>query len=200
MRKIILSIQTSLDGFIEGPKGELDWAMAEDEESWKELFKTLENVDACLLGRVMYPGYEQYWTAVLTNPASVQPFVDRPATANEITYARWAEKTPHFILSKTMEGAAWKNTQIIRDIEDIRKLKEQPGKSIYLVGGATLASSLFNAGLIDEIRIEINPLILGGGKPLFKDVKEQHALRFMGSKTLASGKVSVSYAVPARQV
>ena len=68
MRKIIAGLQTSVDGFIEGPNGELDWAMAEDEETWQDIFETFGSVDTCILGRVMYPLYEQYWMAVLANP------------------------------------------------------------------------------------------------------------------------------------
>ena len=74
-------------------------------------------------------------------------------------------------------------------------MKQQPGKDMYAVGGATLISSLMNLGLIDELRILVNPLILGGGKALFKDVKERHTLELTGAKPLKSGKVSLTYSV-----
>jgi dihydrofolate reductase len=77
----------------------------------------------------------------------------------------------------------------------IRKLKQQPGKNMHVVGGATLVGSLMNAGLIDEVRVLINPLLLGGGKALFKDVKERKALKQVRTKTLRSGKVSLTYTV-----
>jgi dihydrofolate reductase len=77
----------------------------------------------------------------------------------------------------------------------IRKLKQQPGKNTHVVGGATLVGSLMNAGLIDEVRVLINPLLLGGGKALFKDVKERKALKQVRTKTLRSGKVSLTYTV-----
>jgi dihydrofolate reductase len=80
-------------------------------------------------------------------------------------------------------------------VEEIRKLKQQPGKNIHVVGGATLVGSLMNAGLIDEVRVLINPLLLGGGKGLFKDVKERKALKQVRTKTLRSGKVSLTYTV-----
>ncbi|PYL99800.1 MAG: dihydrofolate reductase, partial [Verrucomicrobia bacterium] len=92
--KIIAALQVSVDGFIEGPNGELDWSMAEDEETWRDVFEMLESVDTCILGRVMYPEYEQYWLAVLANPGG-PPLSEKPATKNEIAYARWANKTPH---------------------------------------------------------------------------------------------------------
>jgi dihydrofolate reductase len=193
MRKIIAALQVSVDGFIEGPSGELDWAMAEDEETWKTVFEMLESVDTCILGRVMYPDYEQYWLAVLANPAGTLPFSGKAPTKNEIAYARWADKTPHIVLSRTLDKVAWKTTRIVRDVEEIRKIKPQPGKDIYVVGGATLVSSLMNLGLIDELRLMVNPLILGGGKALFKDVKQRHALKLVRAKSFKSGKVSLTY-------
>jgi dihydrofolate reductase len=193
MRKVIAALQTSVDGFIEGPDGELDWAMTEDEETWRDMFAMLESVDTCILGRVMYPEYEKYWLAVLANPRAPLPLSDKAATENEIAYARWADKTPHLVLSKTLEKVAWKTTRIVRDLEEIRRLKGQSGKDMYVVGGATLVSSLMNAGLIDEVRLVVNPVVLGGGKALFKDVKQRQALKFVGAKPLKSGKVSLTY-------
>src|ERR671918_169502 len=138
MRKIIAALQTSVDGFIEGPNGELDWAMAEDEETWRDLFEMLDSVDTCILGRVMYPDYEKYWMAVLADPNGPLPLSGRPATKNEIKYARWADKTPHIVVSRTLDKVAWKTTRIVRDLDEIRKLKQQTGKDVHVVGGATL--------------------------------------------------------------
>jgi dihydrofolate reductase len=193
MRKIIAALQVSVDGFIEGPNGELDWAMAEDEETWRDVFAMLESVDACILGRVMYPEYERYWLAVLANPTGSLPLSGKPATKNEIAYARWADKTPHIVVSKTLAEVEWKTARIVRDVEEIRKLKQQPGKDMYVVGGATLVSSLMTAGLIDEVKLMVNPVILGGGKALFKDVKERKSLKLVRTKPLKSGKVSLTY-------
>jgi dihydrofolate reductase len=184
MRKIIAALQTSVDGYIEGPNKELDWAMAEDEETWKDINVTLNSVDTIILGRVMYPEYEQYWLALLANPTG---------TKNENAYARRADKIPHIVLSKTLDKVAWKTTRIVQDIEEIRKMKQQPGKDMLTFGGATLVSSLMNLGLIDELRLMVNPLILGGGKALFKDVKERHGLKLIQAKPLKSGKVSLIY-------
>jgi dihydrofolate reductase len=193
MRKIIAALQVSVDGFIEGPNGELDWAMAEDEETWEDVFETLSHVDTFILGQKMYPGYEQYWLAVLANPDGILPFSGRPSTRNEIDYARLADRTPHIVLSRTLDKVAWKTTRIVRDVEEIRRLKQQPGKDIYAVGGATLVSSLMNLGLIDEVRLLVNPVILGGGKALFKDVKDRHVLKLVQAKAFKSSKVSMSY-------
>jgi dihydrofolate reductase len=185
MRKMIAALQVSVDGFIEGPNGELDWAMAEDEETWRDMDETLATVDAFVLGRVMYPAYEQYWLGVLANPDSV--------SKNEVAYARRADQTPHLVLSRTLDKVAWKTARIVRDVEELRRMKEEPGKNLLALGGATLVSSLLNVGLIDELRLMVNPLVLGGGKTLFKDVKGRHSLSLIRSKPLASGKVSLIY-------
>jgi dihydrofolate reductase len=188
MRKIIAAMVLSLDGFIEGPNGELDWV-----ESWEDPFDLLPQIGTCILGRGMYPGYEQYWRAILANPEGILPFTGKVASKGEIAYAHFADKTPHIVLSKTLNEVTWKNTRIVRDLEEIRKLKQQPGKDMHAVGGATLVSSLMNAGLIDEFRLIIHPIVLGGGKALFKDVKERHALKLLEAKPLTSGMVCLTY-------
>jgi dihydrofolate reductase len=184
MRKVIAALQTSVDGYIEGPNKELDWAMAEDDEAWKDINEILNSVDTIILGRVMYPEYEQYWLALLANPTG---------TKNENAYARRADKIPHIVISKSLDKVAWKTTRIVRDIEEIRSMKQQPGKDMVVFGGAILVSSLLNLGLIDELHLMVNPLVLGGGKALFKDVKERNSLKLKRVKSLKSGKVSLTY-------
>lgn len=188
MRKIIAALIVSLDGFIEGPNGELDWV-----DSWEDPFDLLPQIDTCILGRKMYPGYEQYWGAILANPKGVLPFTGRVATTGEVEYAHFAGRTPHIVLSKTLDKVIWKNTRIVRDVEQIRNIKQQPGKDMHAVGGATLVSSLLNAGLVDEIRLVLSPIILGGGKALFKDVTERHRLKLIAAEMLKSGLVRLNY-------
>jgi dihydrofolate reductase len=193
MRKIIASLAMSVDGFIEGPNGEMDWVMEEDEETWKYMFEMLSHVDTFILGRKMYPVYEQYWLAVLADPGAILPFSGRVASNNEITFARLADSTRHVVLSSTLDKVTWKTTRIVRDVEDIRKMKQKPGKDMYAVGGATPVSSLMNLDLIDELQLLVSPLILGGGIALFKEVKEQQSLKLMQAKPLKSGKVGLIY-------
>jgi dihydrofolate reductase len=189
MRKIIAGLIVSVDGLIEGPDGELDWV-----ESWEDPFDLLPQIDTCILGRGMYPGYEQYWSAVLANPNGILPFTGKVASEGEIAYAHFAERTPHLVLSKTLDKVTWKNTRIVRDIDEIRRMKQRPGKDMHAVGGATLVGSLMNQHLIDELRLVVSPIVLGGGKALFKDVRERHALKFLGAKPLPSGLVRLTYA------
>lgn len=193
MRKIIAALQVSLDGFIEGPNEELDWV-----NSWEDPFDIVGKVDTFILGARMYPGYEQYWQAVLDNPRGMLPFTSRPATEGEIEYAAFARSTPHVVLSSKLQTVSWKNTKIVRDLEDVRRLKEATGRDMHAVGGATLVSSLMNAGLVDEIRLVVQPIVLGRGKPLFKDVKGRHALTLLATRPLNKGAVSLSYSVPLR--
>jgi dihydrofolate reductase len=193
MRKIIAALQVSVDGFIEGPNGEMDWLMTADEEVWREEFEMLDHIDTLILGRKMYPGYAQYWMSVLANPNDPLPENGSFASKYHIAYAAFADKTPHFVLSKTLDKVAWKNTQIIRQVDEIRDLKKKRGKDIYAVGGATLVSSLMNLGLIDELQLRVNPIILGGGKALFKDLKQRHSLKLVAAKSLRSGMVNLIY-------
>jgi dihydrofolate reductase len=194
MKRIIAALNITLDGYIEGPKGEIDWM-----DSWEDLDDALNQFDTCLLGASMYPGYEQYWTAVRTAPDAQLPFSGLKATAGEIVYAEFAYNTPHIVLSSQMQNAAWPHTQIVRSTADVAQLKQGSGKAIYAVGGAALVGSLINAGLVDEIRVQIRPILLGGGKALFKDVMGRHSLKLLSSRTLTNGLVNLNYAVQTRE-
>jgi dihydrofolate reductase len=189
-RKLIAALQVSLDGLIEGPNGELDWI-----GSWEDSFEVLSDIDTCVLGGAMYPGYEQYWLAVLADPEGPLPFTGKPPSTGEVEYARFADKTPHVVLSRTLESVAWKTARIVRDVADIRALKQQPGKHIHAVGGASLVSTLMNGHLVDQLRLTVHPLVLGKGKALFKDVDGRHRLELLETRPLAGGRVSLTYDV-----
>lgn len=190
MRKIIAALQISLDGFIEGPQGELDWITG-----WEDEFEVTPEIDACILGGGMYPGYEQYWTSIIANPDGVLELTGRPATQGERDYARFATRTPHFVVSRTLKATQWDVAQIVGDLDEIAKLKDRPGKNMHLVGGATLVSSMVEAGLVDELRLVVIPIILGAGKALFKDVRHRHALTLEAADRLKSGNVRLIYKV-----
>lgn len=190
MRKIIAALQVSLDGLIEGPNGEVDWV-----DSWEDPFDLVDRVDALILGARMYPGYEQYWQAVLDNPAGQLPFTHRRATEGDIAYAAFASRTPHVVVSSTLRDVSWKNTRIVRDLAEIRRLKQAGRGSMHAVGGATLVSSLMNAGLVDEIRLVVQPFVLGRGKALFTDVQKRQPLTLLTATPLNRGAVSMSYLV-----
>ena len=188
MKKMIAAIQTSVDGFIEGPNGELDWV-----EDWSEDFDILDQIDTCVLGAGMYPDYEKYWMSILENPEAALDFTGKKPTEGEIAYAKFADKTPHYVLSTQLEKVAWGTAKIIKDINELKNLKQQSGKNIHVVGGATLISNLMNYGLIDELRLVVNPIVIGGGKALFKDVVGRHKMKLVEAKTSKSGQVIIIY-------
>jgi dihydrofolate reductase len=190
MKKIIAALNITLDGYIEGPQGEVDWI-----DSWEDQDDCAAQFDICLLGAAMYPDYEQYWTAVHNAPDAPLPFSGTLATAGERTYADFAYATPHIVLSTQMQSAAWPHTKIVRSMVDVALLKQGSGKAIYAVGGAAMVGRLINAHLVDEMRVHIRPVLLGGGKASFKDVVGRRSLSLLSTRTFTNGLVSLNYAV-----
>lgn len=190
MRTIIAAMQVSLEGFVEGRNSEVDWI-----DTWEDAFDLVPQIDTCILGRGMYSGYEQYWRSMLANPGAVSPFTGAAPSAGEVAYARFADQAHHIVLSRTMTDVSWHNTRIVRSIDEIRALKTQPGKDMHAVGGATLVSSLFNADVVDEVRVVVRPILLGGGKAMFKDVAGRHALTLLSTQPLTKGQVRLTYRV-----
>lgn len=191
MRRMIAGMQVSLDGFTQGSDqtGEDDWV-----ESWADALELIPDVDAFVQGAGMYPGYGEYWAAIEADPQGIPPFQARPPYEREVAYARRAAQTPHYIVSKTLESVSWPPTaRIVKDIEPLRALKDEPGKTIYVVGGPTLVSSLLNAGLLDELRLIVHPLLLGGGRALFEGVSDRRRLTFLGAEPAAGGKMVLTY-------
>ena len=189
-RKMIAALQVSLDGFTQGPdRGEADWV-----DSWADAIQLIPEVDAFVQGAGMYPGYGEYWEAIYANPRRVPPYMTRLPSDREIAYAQMAVKTPHFVVSKTLKGVSWPPTaRIIRDIAELRALKGQAGRNIYVVGGATLVASLLNEDLIDELRLIVHPILLGGGKALFAGVKKRRSLHLVQADSTESGRVILTY-------
>lgn len=190
-RRIIAALQVSLDGLIEGSDSEVDWI-----GSWEDSFDLLPEIDTLVLGGGAYPGYEQYWLAILDNPQGVLPLTGKVPSKGEVEYARFADRTPHVVLSRTLETVAWKTTRIVRHVADIRALKQQPGKDIHAVGGASLVSTLMNEGLVDQLRLTLHPVVLGKGKALFKDIERRHGMELLEARRLTGGRVSLTYNLP----
>jgi dihydrofolate reductase len=176
MRKVIVSILVSLDGSFEGPNKELDWHVWDDEME-KDMGDFLNTVDAILLGRVAYQLLANYWPSSKENLAPM------------------LNNLPKIVFSRTLEKVEWNNSRLIRENikEEILKLKQQPGKDLVLFGGANIASTLNELGLIDEYRIIVNPVVLGNGKPFFKDVKDKFSLKLSGAKSFSCGNVILNY-------
>ena len=191
MRKLIAGMQTSVDGKIEGPEGYADWV-----ESWADNYGLMPQIDACLLGGGMYPGHEEYWTAIEEyEPGGSLPFTGTVPTPAEIEWARFAAKIPHYVLSSTLTSANWSRTRFLRGLDEVAALKQQPGKDIYLIGGARTVASLIDAGLVDELRLHVHPLIAGEGKALFASTKGRRQLELQEVRQLQAGRVSLTYRI-----
>jgi dihydrofolate reductase len=189
-RKMIAALQVSLDGFTQGPdRGEADWV-----DSWADAIALIPDVDAFVQGAGMYPGYGEYWASIHANPRRVPPYMTRVPYEREVAYAQLAAKTPHYVVSTTLKGVSWPPTaKIIRDLAEIRTLKEQPGKNIYVVGGATLVASLLNEDLLDELRLIVHPILLGGGTALFAGVNKRRSLHLVQAEPTKSGRLVLTY-------
>ena len=190
MRKLIAAMKISVDGKTEGPEGYADWV-----EGWSEDYGLTERIDACLLGGRMYPGYEQYWTAIRDAPGQPLPMTGQLPLPAEVEWSRFAARTPHYVLSNTLSAATWSHTRFLKTVEEVAALKGQPGKGIYLMGGAQLTASLIEAGLVDEIHFITYPLLAGSGTALFGQLGQRRGLKMLGVRELTGGRVSTSYAI-----
>jgi len=181
MRKVILFNMVTLDGFFEGPNGEIDWHNA-DEEFNEFAVDQVKSADGLIFGRVTYELMASYWPT----PA---------AQADDPMVAEKMNTMPKIVFSRTLDKVEWNNTRLVKGdaVKEISQLKQEPGKDLLIFGSADLASSLTKHSLIDEYRIMVNPVVLGKGKPLFKDVKEKLNLRLLKTKTFGNGNVLLYY-------
>jgi dihydrofolate reductase len=177
-------MNTSVDGYVEGPKGAMDWFSPDNPDHWREVFAVLDHADTFVVGATMYPDYGNAWTEALTSPKS---------SDNERQFARIVQRTKHVVVSRTMQKAEYFQTSIVRDLESVARLKDGPGKDIFVWGGATLASAILRSGIADELHLEVNPVLLGGGKALFKDMTERRRLTLAGSQAFGTGVVLLRY-------
>jgi dihydrofolate reductase len=189
MRRVILPMRMTLDGFATGPLGEMDWLPFEHPElgtdHWEELFRRLRSTDTFLLGRATYQVWERFWPAASRDPTS------RP---EERRFARLAERVRKVVFSGTLRSVAWANARLATDpAEEVRRLRSRPGKDLALMGGATLARSFVRLGLVDDYLLSVDPILLGRGRRLFEVLNQRIPLRLIGSRTFASGAVQLHY-------
>lgn len=180
MKKIILDLTMSLDGFIEGENKEVDWIIF-DKETGQNLSAFADEIDTVLYGRVSYESYGNY-------------VPDESAMQSEKDFYRKVNEMQKFVFSKTLKSTT-DNAILINEgtIEAINSIKKNAKKDIWLFGGAGLVSTLLNLDLIDEIRIGINPVVLGQGNPLFKEIKSRKTLKLLKTKIYKSGVVGLYY-------
>lgn len=171
MRKIISFMHISLDGFVAGSKGEMDW-IKHDEELFNYVGKRISEGDTALYGRKTYQMMENYWPTAGDNPT---------ATKHDIEHSKWYKNVRKVVLSKTLQDSDLTNTKIISDnlLDRLNEIKQQEGKDILLFGSSTATHSLIQQNLIDGYWLFVNPIILGEGVPLFKNIKAKTNLKLM---------------------
>ena len=187
MRKIFSFMHISLDGFVAGPNGEMDWIKV-DEEIFDHVGKRISEGDTALYGRVTYQMMENYWPTAADKPG---------AARHDIEHSKWYGKVYKVVLSKTMEEAGLINTKIISDnlSDNINDIKQQAGKDILLFGSPSATHSLIQLKLIDGYWLFVNPVILGRGIPLFADIKDKIKLNLLSSRLFTCGVVELNYTV-----
>ena len=186
LRKLRLQVQMSVDGCIAGPNGEMDWMVGLlDDEIIKYSHKITEPVDTILLGRKMTDVFISYWLNVMNKP-------DDPWYA----FAKRMIEIPKVVFTKTLNKSEWINTSIATGdlIEEVSKIKSQSGRDIVVYGGATFDSSLIKEKLIDEFYLFINPVAIGNGMTIFKNLNEIQKYTLIESKAFECGKVLLRYA------
>ncbi len=177
-RKVILDLAVSLDGFIEGKNGETDWCVMDED---MDFTKFLSNVDAILYGRKSYDLWGEY-------------IPEKESSDLERRIWELVHSKKKYVFSKTLTQMD-SNVIIINNNveEEVNKLKKEPGKDIWLYGGASLITTFMNLGLVDEYRLSVHPVILGSGKPLFDDIKQGKELELVDTRRFSSGVVQLCY-------
>jgi dihydrofolate reductase len=179
MRKIVAGLAMSLDGVVESPS---KWMLFDDEMN-AVISEGIARADAILLGRCTYQRFATLW----------------PGLGSDVPLAAFMNNTPKHIVSSTLGTLEWANSSLVTgDLAvELGRLKEQPGKNIQIPGSPRLVRSLIRAGLLDELSLMIQPIVVGAGRRLFDELTDQVSLRLAESRTLGSGVLSVTYVLPA---
>lgn len=177
----------SLDGFVAGPNGEMDWIKV-DEEIFDHISRRINEGDTALYGRVTYQMMEGYWPTAGDAP---------DASKHDREHAKWYKDVHKIVLSKTMKGDELANTTVISEhlSDRINEIKQQPGEDILLFGSPTATHALMQQGLIDGYWLFVNPVILGQGIPLFEDIQDKVKLRLLTTQQFTSGVTELNYLV-----
>ena len=187
MRNIITTTWVTLDGYIAGPNGEMDW-VAEHYDDAMAVYETeiVSQADTLLLGRVTYQSFAGSWPHVPDNPG---------ASEAEKAYARTLNAMRKMVFSRTLDRVEWNNSTLHKEVvpEEIEHLKQESGRDMLIYGSASIIQALTNHGLIDEYQVLVHPLIVGGGKSLFHNIGHQVKLQLVNTKTHPSGVVVLSY-------
>ena len=186
MRKLVLFMHVSLDGFAADPNRQLNF-LSYDEELMQYADEVVKTVGSPVYGRTTYQLMESYWPTILTKPNAGKHALD---------HAQWVENIPKIVFSKTLNEVTWNNTRLIKDniAEEAKKLKELPGKDLVIFGSPGLAATFMDLDMIDEYKLTVHPVILGNGISVFKNNTTKSSLKLLDTKTLKSGVVTLHYA------
>ena len=185
MKRLKLQVQMTVDGFIGGPNGEMDWTIFNwDDELIKYVTELTESMDCIVLGRKLAEGFIPHWANAASNP-------DDPQYAPGKIFT----DTPKVVFTKTLDRSKWDNTVLAKGdlVDEITKLKKQDGKDIIAYGGATFVSALIQHGLIDEFHLFINPTAIGSGMPIFRELASKQNLTLKKTLACACGIVVLCY-------
>lgn len=185
MRKIFSFMHVSLDGFVAGPKGEMDWIKV-DQEIFDHVEKRISLGDTALYGRVTYQMMESYWPTAADQPT---------ASRHDIEHARWYKQARKVVLSTTLKDSGLSNTLVIKDnlSDSILQLKQKGDRDILMFGSPRATHSLMQQNLIDGYWLFVNPIILGHGIPLFANVQDKTKLKLVSSKPFTNGVIALDY-------
>lgn len=184
-------MQLSVDGFVCGANGEMDWMVWEWDDVLKNYAGDLTNsADTFLMGRATGEGMAMYWPTVATNPESKEE--DKWMADKLNTF-------PKVVFSRTITSINWTNVRVANDIiEEVKELKKEPGKDIMLYGGASLVSSFIRENLVDEYHLFINPVVIGRGKTIFNNLREKMDLKLVNATPSTTG-ITILYYVPVKE-
>jgi len=190
MRKIISFMHVSLDGFVAGLNGEMDWINV-NEEIFDHVGKRIGETDTALYGRITYEMMESYWPTAADGP---------DASKHDIEHSEWYKKVQKVVLSKTMKDANPTTAKIISDdlsnsINEIKQSPDDASEDILLFGSPTATHSLMQLNLIDGYWLFVNPIILGQGIPLFANIKHKTKLKLLTTKQFSCGVTELNYIV-----
>ncbi len=187
MRKIISFMHISLDGFVAGPNGEMDWIKV-NEEIFDHVASRISKCDTALYGRVTYEMMENYWPTAANKPN---------AGKHDIEHSAWYKNVHKIVLSNTIKDQSLNSITVISNnlAERLNEIKQQPGNEIALFGSPTATHSLMQHNLIDGFWLFVNPVILGQGMPLFKDIKKKINLKLLSTKQFSCGVTELNYVV-----
>jgi dihydrofolate reductase len=185
MRKLIIFLHSTLDGFVAGPKGEMDWIKV-DETIFDYAGHRVQTADTAVYGRVTYQMMDAYWPTAADQPG---------ASKHDLEHAEWYKRVTKVVVSHSLDVTGKPRTQVIREnvAAEIRKLKQVPGQDILMFGSPSIVHLLTQAGLVDDFWLFVNPVLLGQGIPLFQGLTTKTTLTLVESRSFANGVVCLHY-------